>query len=99
MSITYTKTSAPLKVTANFDEVPEQLKPQRSNGHQQPKALMVPLDTPGARVRVCHWLHLLGGLSASAFYKRLERGYIPLPDGHDPRPYWRTETVQEFLSK
>jgi hypothetical protein len=57
------------------------------------------LAVDGTRVRVRHWLFLLGGLSASAFYGRLHRNEIPKPCGKDPRPFWRAEVVRAFLAQ
>lgn len=75
-------------------------KPKRlGGGHQRPAAYLPPLDVDESRIRVSHWLALLGGLSASAFYARLDRGWIPEPCGKDPRPFWRARVVREFLAK
>jgi hypothetical protein len=57
----------------------------------RPRPLPVPLDQPG-RLRVGH-LMFLYGCSHQTIYNRLKSGRIPLPDGHDPRPYWLTSTV------
>jgi len=79
---------------------PTLTKPKRvGGGHQKPATTLPILDADETRVRVKHWLALLGGLSASAFYARLDRGLIPEPCGHDPRPFWRARVVREFLSK
>lgn len=68
-------------------------------GHQKPATTLPLLDNDLTRVRIRHWLALLGGLSASAFYARLDRGSIPEPCGRDPRPFWRAKVVREFLAK
>ena len=70
----------------------------RRSGHTLPKAYPSTLDQPG-RVRIAHFQCFLGGISHSALYVRIARGLIPKPDGRDPRPYWRTETVRKFLEK
>ncbi len=65
------------------------------------------LAADGTRVRVRHWLSLLGGLSASAFYVRLAKGEIPQPCGYDGnslsvkrgRPYWRAAVVRAHLAQ
>lgn len=69
---------------------------KRKSGHTKPKAPQISLHEPGW-IRVAHFQALLGDLSHSAFYARLKLGRVPKPDGHDPRPYWRTETVRAFL--
>ena len=76
--------------------VPSEPKPARKNGHTKPKPPPMSLDGPG-RIRVAHFMALLGGISHSAFYSRLQQERVPKPDGRDPRPYWNTETVREFL--
>lgn len=70
------------------------------NGTTRPKALTVPLDQP-ARLCIGHWLGILG-ISAPSFYRRLNKGLIPKPDGHDKvsgRPFWDSATVRKFLEK
>jgi len=39
----------------------------------------------------------MDGMSHSAFHARQRRGFIPKPDGSDPRPFWWTETVKVYL--
>lgn len=69
---------------------------KRKSGHTKPKAPQISLHEPGF-IRVAHFQALLGDLSHSAFYARLKLGRVPKPDGHDPRPYWKTSTVRDFL--
>ncbi len=60
--------------------------------------LQLSLDQPG-RVRVGHMLELLS-TSHATFYRKMKQGIYPKPDGHDgKRPYWRTDTVRDLLSK
>jgi predicted DNA-binding transcriptional regulator AlpA len=60
--------------------------------------LKISLDEPG-RVRVGHLLELLS-TSHATFYRRVAQGIYPKPDGYDgKRPYWRTDTVKELLSR
>lgn len=77
---------------------PERVR--RKSGHTQPKSYCGSLHEPG-RFRVSNWLHLLN-ISHSAFYARLRYFHkypVPPPDGHDPRPYWHTTTVLEYIQK
>jgi hypothetical protein len=69
---------------------------KKQRGHTQPRTPEISLSEPG-RLRVAHFQALLGGISHSAFYARLRDERIPRPDGRDPRPYWRTETLKLFL--
>jgi hypothetical protein len=57
----------------------------------RPKPLPVPLDQPG-RLRIGHLMHLYG-CSHTTIYSRIRSGFIPAPDGRDPRPYWLTSTI------
>ncbi len=74
----------------------EEPAPKKRSGHTRPKTPEISLNEPG-RLRVAHLQALLGGISHSAFYARLRDDRVPPPDGRDPRPYWRTETVKQFL--
>ena len=67
------------------------------SGHARPMALtFVDLSKPG-RIRVGHMMTLFS-VSHSTFYKRIEKGLIPEPDGRDgSRPFWLTETVAKAL--
>ena len=70
---------------------------KRRSGHVKPKSIAhLDLQQPG-RLRVAHMLTLLS-VSHSTFYSRLKNGSLPAPDGNDPRPYWRTETVRLLLA-
>jgi hypothetical protein len=57
----------------------------------RPKPLPVPLDQPG-RLRIGHLMHLYG-CSHTTLYARIKNGFIPAPDGRDPRPFWLTATI------
>ena len=84
--------------TSKLPTSPECAGKKSRSGHTQPKPYPGSLSDPG-RFRVANWLALLN-LSHSAFYARLRYYHkhpIPPPDGHDPRPFWRTETVRQFL--
>jgi predicted DNA-binding transcriptional regulator AlpA len=65
----------------------------------QCKTLPIPASLDGlARLRLGHVMALLQ-ISQSTAYCRLRAGKIPPPDGRDGRrPYWRTETLRQFLS-
>ena len=83
---------------------PAKPKPKRTNGHQKPKPIPTGLlDNDLARIRVSHWLTLLGDLSASAFYARWDAGKIPEPCGQDGpkggRSYWTAAAVKSFLKE
>ncbi|NPT54909.1 hypothetical protein [Paraburkholderia elongata] len=93
MTVTFSKSTA---TSASVAVATTSKLKKRVNGHQKPKT-PPSLDIPDARIRVAHFLMLLGELSASAFYARLRIGRVPKPCGYDPRPYWRAEIVREFL--
>lgn len=68
----------------------------KRNGHTRPEAPAVSLDQPG-RLRVANLMHLLS-VSHAHLYQGMTCGLYPKPDGHDGRrPYWKTETIREFL--
>lgn len=68
-----------------------------SNGHTRPQAPLHSLEHDDARLRVCHFMSLLG-VSHSTLYKGLQTGRYPPADGKDgSMPYWRAETVRNFL--
>ena len=69
---------------------------KKKQGHVEPEPLEISLDQPG-RVRIKHWLAFLG-IRHPTFYTKRWQSLMPPPDGHDPRPYWRTETVKAFLA-
>lgn len=82
---------------------PLSLKPKKKKaGHTKPKDPQMSLEQPG-RLRVAHCQWLLGRISHSAFYARLHHPIpeyrFPKPDGHDPRPYWKTETIKKLLDE
>lgn len=85
------------KIICNTNDQDDQGKKRRS-GHTKPRAPQISLHEPGL-IRVTHFQALLGDLSHSAFYARLKLKRIPPPDGRDPRPYWKTSTVREFLER
>ncbi|WP_206998961.1 hypothetical protein [Trinickia mobilis] len=54
------------------------------------------LDQPG-RLYVGDLLMILR-IARPTLYKGLASGRYPKPDGHDlKRPFWRTQTISEFL--
>lgn len=71
---------------------------KKKSTHTQPKKPPISLDEPG-RLRNAHIQYLLGGLSQSALRDRITYKNFPRPDGRDPRPFWATETVRQFLQK
>jgi hypothetical protein len=72
-------------------------KPKRVYTNTKPQAPIISLEEPGY-IRNANFQALLGNLSKAAFYQRRKKGVVPPPDGHDPRPFWRTETVRAFLA-
>ncbi|WP_444515383.1 hypothetical protein [Paraburkholderia fungorum] len=56
-----------------------------------------PLEIPGVRVRVGHWLWLLD-IAAPTFWAWRQAGKVPDADGHDGRPYWLGQTVSAWLA-
>lgn len=54
---------------------------------------------PSKKIRVSDRRERLGGISESTFNERLELGRIPQPDGHDPEPYWRVQTVKNHFER
>lgn len=77
-------------------EFSPQTTPKRRNGHVQAVAPPISLDGPG-RLRVAHVMALCA-LSHSGIYARLAAKTFPQPDGRDPRPFWNTRTILEFLN-
>lgn len=68
----------------------------KRNGHTRPEAPTISLDQPG-RLRVANLMHLLN-VSHAHLYKGITCNRYPKPDGYDGRrPYWKTETIREFL--
>jgi len=53
------------------------------------------LRAPGS-LRVQHLMYLLD-CSRSTVFKKLKRGHIPAPTGHDPRPFWSNEVIRQHL--
>jgi len=69
---------------------------KKPSSHTQPKSPTLDLKQPG-RLRVCHLLALLS-VSHSTLYAGFKTGRYPTPDGHDGQlPYWKTETMRQFL--
>ncbi|CAD6526126.1 hypothetical protein ACFQ3P_13715 [Paraburkholderia sabiae] len=62
----------------------------------RPKPVTIDLNQPG-RLRVGHLLTLLS-VSHDSFYRKLKAGAIPAPSGRDPRPYWNTATIRDYLA-
>lgn len=86
-----------MPITINGSPIPPTPVPKKKkSGHTKPQKPPLSLDEPG-RLRQAHFQYLLGGLSQSAFHARRRLKLVPPPDGLDPRPYWRTETVKLFL--
>ncbi|AMM14937.1 hypothetical protein AX768_13360 [Burkholderia sp. PAMC 28687] len=87
----------PIRFKAPTPAVIVPAKPKRKSWNVQPKAPLISLDQPGY-IRNANFQALLGNLSSPAFFQRRKKGLIPPPDGFDPRPFWRTETVKAFLT-
>ncbi len=93
----------PIKIRLGPPKQPQSTEtPQKTRRKLTPRRLplQISLDQPG-RVRVGHMLMLLS-TSHATFYRKMAQGIYPKPDGHDGhdgRPYWRTETVRDLLSK
>lgn len=68
----------------------------KSSGHTRPQAPIINLHQPG-RLRVAHVMAILG-VSHSTLYAGMASGRYPAPSGRDGRiPFWRTETIRQFL--
>lgn len=99
MSISFvTPSPAPAPAPA---ETAKRAKPPRGQGSgrrggARPRPPMIDLAQPG-HLSVGNVMALLGIGSSTTFYKRLADGRIPLPDGRNPRPYWFTQTIRDFL--
>lgn len=69
-----------------------------NRNHTKPQNLrLIDLSQPG-RIRVGHLMTLFS-VSHSALYRRLRNGAIPIADGNDGRPFWRTETIKGALAE
>ena len=66
------------------------------SGHPRAQVPLISIHEDG-RLRVAHLMALFA-CGHNAFYSRLDKGFIPPPDGRDPRPYWLTSTVRPFLT-
>jgi hypothetical protein len=88
-----------MAVIINGASIPQEPIPpkKRRSGHTEPKWPDFSLDEPGRKVRTAHFQWFMGQMSHSAFLARRKRERVPEPDGHDPRPFWWTETVKDFL--
>jgi len=56
-------------------------------------------DCPDSqRVRVGHLLTLLD-IASPTLYRRMHKGEVPAPDGHDStgHPYWHAQTVRAMI--
>lgn len=74
-----------------------QLNSKRRNGHVMPRQPVIDLNAPG-RLRTAHVLALCG-LSHSTLCARKKIGQFPKEDGQDPRLYWNTSTIRDYLEK
>lgn len=71
-------------------------RPKAKSGHTKAKALIISQDQPG-RLRIAHLLSLFS-VSHSTLYQGMKFGRYPKPDGRDGNfPYWKTETIRQFL--
>ena len=69
---------------------------KKTSGHTKAKAPIISLREPG-RLRVAHVMSLFG-VSHSTFYAGVKKGRYPAPDGKDGKlPYWKTQTIRQFL--
>lgn len=72
--------------------------PAKKSGHTRPQAPTLSLDQPG-RLRVAHLLSVFG-VAHSTLYHGIQMKRYPKPDGYDGKmPYWKTETIREFLGR
>lgn len=83
-------------MAVNYSFLRRQHPKARNAGHTRARPLSGSLEQPG-RVRVANWLALLN-IGHSAFYERRKTNSIPCADGHDPRPFWDTKTVRDYLA-
>ena len=74
-----------------------EIKPRKAlkSSHPRPRVPTISLSEPG-RLRVAHLMSLVA-CSHSAIYSRINKGFIPKPDGEDPRPYWHNATIRPLL--
>ncbi len=89
-----------MTVIINGAPIPQRSTPKKKkSGHTKPQAPQISLNEPG-RLRVAHLLALFS-ISHSTFYARLHHPVdrFPEADGHDPRPYWKTETIKKLLEQ
>jgi len=85
-----------VKISRTANDTSETSLKGKKKGHTQPEAPAISLEQPG-RLRVANLLHLLN-ISHASLYKGIKCNRYPKPDGHDgSRPYWKTETIREFL--
>jgi hypothetical protein len=54
------------------------------------------LNGPGS-LRVVHLMYLFD-CSYSAVFRKIGKGYLPAPTGHDPRPWWSNEVIRKHLA-
>jgi hypothetical protein len=97
MSVQFTTREAVRALKAPVTPAPAKPK-KKYNGNTKARPVPFGIDQPG-RLRVGHLLTLLGGICPATFYKRLNAGDVPPPDGRNPRPYWMTSTIREYLQK
>lgn len=86
-----------MPITINRKTLQQSAPPhKKSNGHTRAKAPLVNLSEPG-RLRVSNVMALLN-ISHSTLYAGIKTGRYPSSDGRDGKfPYWKTNTIKEFL--
>lgn len=85
-----------MPVILNGVPMPQRPTPKkRKSTHTEPQSFS--LDEPGRKVRIANFQWCMDCMSHSAFHARQRRGFIPEPDGRDPRPFWWSENVKAYL--
>lgn len=89
---------APSSVQA-VETPPVPQKPKRGNHTWSvvpPAGLM---EIPGALLRKCHVLAVVGGISDNTLATRIKNGDFPKPDIYSGKsPLWRVQTVRDWLN-
>src|SRR5476649_2270219 len=100
------KTAAPAMESSTAQSIAQQHEPIKQartrgtgsgrHGGARPRPPVIDLHQPG-HLSVGNVMALFGLASSTTFYAWLADGRIPPPDGRNPRPYWKTETINAWL--